>query len=436
MYSRVSRNILKILSSYQPGSIQRQATLNIYTSSVVSIDNKFPKAETKFNYDFIRKHEPIKYFEEESANSFKLEESYDDKSCDEMVRAFEALSYHCEKTESLLSDDEYDKFVKVLIEKSNEFNDEQLIKVLSDLERFPNKNYFTKNLSELWIRLDGICTRKTSDWNQTMLLKVCSLMLRLNLTKTGDFTRKALIKICRRCDRLSAKDLVEAMFYQTICRKDINMLDVEGRFLTLFKEFNINEIGIICLAFFKTEKRMSTNLLIDKIYDKTIAEIDNIQDITLVNILKTLRYSSDPSHSRKVMELCRVLVPRVESCGLLVCLHIALLGTNLQYCSQELMEAVVKRYHKDIKIARLKDLERITFALGLFDFKSESGLETELVRQIVEQLKLRPNEIMTHPKCLSNIAQYLTLCGVIDQELIESVLKPDFIKLCYGKICC
>ena len=107
--------------------------------------------------------------------------------------------------------------------------------------------------------------------------------MNLNLSKVGSFTGKAITKICRRVDRLSSKHFVETMFYLTICRKDVQMIDVESKFFKIFKEFNINEIGVICLAYFKTETRMRTFELIDRIYEKLIREFQmghEIHDIT------------------------------------------------------------------------------------------------------------------------------------------------------------
>lgn len=243
----------------------------------------------------------------------------------------------------------------------------------------------------------------------------------------------ALVKICRRVDRLTPKELVEAMFYLGICRKKgILMMEVETRFVEVFDSLDVNEIGIICLAFFKTESKIHTPGLLDLIYEKATKDVDQLQDITMVNIMKALRYSSDPKHAGRMPVLCEAIFPHIQKYNLLTCLHIALLGTNLQYYHQGLLEIIVKKFYENIGDTRLKDIERISFILGLFDFKTEGGVEKDLCRKIIEELRLRVKEIVDHPKCLAACAHYLSISGVYDVEIIKSVLNEQFIEFAYG----
>ena len=112
-------------------------------------------------------------------------------------------------------------------------------------------------------------------------------------------------------------------------------------------------------------------------------------------------------------------------------LHIGLLGTNIQSCNDAILEAIVTRFSENIKSTRLKEIERVAFIIGLFNYKSEN--ETILLKKIIEELKLRVDEIVKHPKCLSACAYYMTLSGFNDAEIIDSAMKPDFISLAYGK---
>lgn len=266
-----------------------------------------------------------------------------------------------------------------------------------------------------------------------MLLRVCNLWFNLRLSKVGQFTGKALGKICRRVDKLPSKALVETCFYLTQWRKELPMISIESRFSQIFDELNIDEIGIVCLAFFKTESKLQRNELIDKLYDKTISDMDIIRDITMVNILKILRYSSNPLHAKKMEMLSDALLPKVDQHNILTCLHMILLGTNLQYCHHDLISAIARKFSKNLKKLRLKDIERMTFALGLFDFKMECGFEKELLVKVIEELKLRVDEILIFPRCLPATAHYLTLSGVHDAEVFKSVLTENFIKFAYGE---
>jgi hypothetical protein len=415
---------------------QIQPRCFLQTTSV-SLIKKFQSAEIAYNFKFVQQFEPavrenleckqIESFEWETANA-------KEKTTRELVTAFESLSHHCAHTGTCMSEEKFEEFFRIFVQRIQNFDDDQLMKVLKDLQRFPQtKSTYSKNFHEVWCRLDEVCLERIKGWNQPILLKFCNPWLKLHLSKMGKFTSKALTKVCRRIDRLSPKALVEAMFYVTVSKSVVVMVDVESRFMQIFDQLNINEIGIMCLAFFKTETKVKTHDLITRLYDKTIEDIDLIQDITLVNILKTLRYSSDPLHAPNMKALCDALLRNVDRYSLLACLHIAILGTNLQYLHQELFEAIVRRYNDNIKNIRLKDIERLTFAMGLYDFKTSSGVEKEFLLKVIEELKLRVEEVVTYPRCMSATAHYLTICGVYDIDIMKSVLMEKFVNFAYGR---
>lgn len=432
MLSRSFVRISCVKSLFRSNINRLIAQRNLHVSALVC-QRKFKAEETDFISKFVRTYKNSEI--SECKQTFKLQENYKEKSTEDLISDFEALSHYCIETETFISDDAYDGFVKALSQRVPKLNDDQLTEVLTHFARFPpTPSGFSKNFHELWLALDEKCVERTvKEWKHPMILKVCNLWYKLNLSKIGDFTGKGITKVFRRVDRLTPSALVEAMFYLTVCRKKIPLSNVESRFLEVFDELSIDEIGIICLAFFKTESRIGTVDLIHKLYRKTLKEIDNIQDITLTNIVKVLRYSSSPSHSDMIEKLSIALVPIVKNASLITCLHITLLGTNLQYCHHPLIEEVVKKYNDNIGAMRLKEIERITFMLALFNFKTESGVEKELLRKIVDELKSRADEAARFPKCLSSCAYYLSVCGVHDVEIIRSVLKESFIEFAFGK---
>lgn len=241
------------------------------------------------------------------------------------------------------------------------------------------------------------------------------------------------MKIARRIHQLSPNMFVETMFYLTTARTKIPMVDAERHFLDIMDELNINEISIVSLAFFKTESKLLNHETISKIYSKTIENIDSISEISLVSILKILRYSSKPQHDKDMELLSNAILPHMHKFGLISCLHIALIGTNLQYLHTELLKEIVLRFSKELKSTRLKDMERISFVISLFDFKPEGAMVEELLKNIIEELKLRVDEIVQYPKCFPATVHYLSIFGVYDEEFIKSVLKEKFIDFAYGK---
>lgn len=131
--------------------------------------------------------------------------------------------------------------------------------------------------------------------------------------------------------------------------------------------------------------------------------------------------------------LCDKIVPHVERFNPLALMHIALLGINLQNCHFELTVKIIELMNKNIKNIRLKDLDRMTLVVSLYDIKTESGIEMEFLRNVQEELKIRVDEIMNYPRCFTSTVHYLAMKGVVDLQLIEAALKENFLLFAYGK---
>lgn len=149
--------------------------------------------------------------------------------------------------------------------------------------------------------------------------------------------------------------------------------------------------------------------------------------------MKIIRYSSKPIHCDIMKKLFDKIEPRLDNFNILTCLHIALMGTNLQICHQKLIEKIITRMNAEISTVRLKELDRMSLVISLFDFESPSGIEVEFMRNVLDQLKIRVEEIVKHPRCFTSTIHYLSTKGFYDLELIEAALKQNFIHFAYGE---
>lgn len=406
-------------------------------TSAVSCAIKTGGEELKYNYHVVQNYYPeIGCKQNENCLDSTTSENLDKKSAVELLQIFKTLSYKCVETGSHLAEEVHDDLVQNLLRVMSDFDDDQLAEFMKDMARFPSTpSPRSRNFLDLWSTIDVLCYNRSlgPTWDVVKLLQFCFFFVQLDLARLTDFPRKAVSKIFRRANRLLAKELVLASFFLTITRSKLPMVQVEMKFAQHIDKLSINEIAIIGLAFFKTETKIQNDALIEKIYKKLIKEIGTIEDIPLVNILKVLRYSSNPAHDDFLIELNEAILPHIDRFGLIANLHIALNGTILQYCHQELFEKVIVKFNANLKEARLKDIERITFAMGLFDFKSASGIEKELQRNIVEELKLRVDENLSHPKSFSAVVYFLTLCGQPEPEFIKTVLRNEFVTFAYGE---
>lgn len=401
---------------------------------------KYTNNEIDFSSRFVVKHDFSEYlvnFQNKQKPEFSENLLKSDKSSysnDDMIQILDVIAEHCRKSEECISNDKYKGIVRNIVERIPKFTDHEIIRLLITLKNVPpTRSAYTDNYRDIWETLDETCRSRVTEWKNTELLKYCELWTNLNLGRNSNFVFAALRKVARYLDRYPAKELVEFMFFVSICRKNVEMLQVEKRMLEVFDDFSIHEIGVLCGAFFKSQTKIKSYALVGRIYDKLNKDINLVNEITLAGILKNLRYCSDVTHADKLDQLNALLANEVHKHSLMCSVHMALLGTNLQCYNQVLMERVVTRFIESIKEARAKDLERVVMAISLYNFKSRDGSEQVLFAKIVEEIKLRAKEFGNHPKSLTSLVHFLTICGVYDIEILKSIMTEKFILFTYGK---
>lgn len=100
---------------------------------------------------------------------------------------------------------------------------------------------------------------------------------------------------------------------------------------------------------------------------------------------------------------------------------------------QESLEIIIQRFIDDIQDARMKDLERISFIMSLYDFSHLYNKEKILIDKILKDLTRRVVEIAEHPKTLPLTISYLLMCTKdVPSELLNCCLNPEFLKNTYS----
>lgn len=228
------------------------------------------KNETQFIAQFVPNHIPKpKSFLKDDEN-FSLENDYSNKSIDELIGEFEKLSDYCTAMDSSISEEKYDPLVNSIINKIPDMNDEEVMSVLTSLTKFPRANTpRDRNYRELWNAIDYAFWYKCKYWKAPELLKAMNAFYRLGINKISKFNNKAIIKLSRKVELMDPRMLVEMMFYQSIIRhKEVPMYNVENKLKKVFYKLNLDEIGIIGLAFFKRESKLLDSELIEMFYNK------------------------------------------------------------------------------------------------------------------------------------------------------------------------
>lgn len=129
------------------------------------------------------------------------------------------------------------------------------------------------------------------------------------------------------------------------------------------------------------------------------------------------------------------LIVEVNKRSMTTIIKIALLGTKTQICNDALLEIITIRSISDIRGLRLKDMERLLFALNFFNFKSTSGIEIKLfVKALNELLFKRHVEISEHPQFLAKCLHHLAYNGIHIFNLGSKMLKMSNSEADSGKM--
>lgn len=135
------------------------------------------------------------------------------------------------------------------------------------------------------------------------------------------------------------------------------------------------------------------------------------------------------------MALQQHLIDAIPKRSFHMAINIALLGTKTRVCNDNLLEIIVNRLMREVSLIRLKDLERITFALNIFAFKTKSGIEQRLFEAIQAELESnRDDEIAEFPRLLAQCVRYLAYAGIHSNRLIGQVLEPTNLCTVYGDV--
>lgn len=126
-------------------------------------------------------------------------------------------------------------------------------------------------------------------------------------------------------------------------------------------------------------------------------------------------------------------IPRLSN---VTCMHVALLGTNLQVYHENCLAKIVEKLSQDLdkpEKLRLKEIERLLLATTMFDFESKTV--PDFYERCLSELKKesRLPEREQHLRCLQSALNYLCIRKVYDCELINAVMDKDHLLKVYGR---
>ncbi|KAK8386176.1 hypothetical protein O3P69_010711 [Scylla paramamosain] len=354
-------------------------------------------------------------------------------SADEVANRFIATSQECRYRPMDLEDRKHSELCSALVRNLRQLSDNQLLQVLSALSLWPPTNATTTpNFVALWNALDQACTERINRWDMTRMFLVADHWYALRLSRISMYNIQMTKLLGRKVSTMGPTQLVQYLFYANLSRKlepFIIKKDIEKRISEVLTQISIEELGVIAMGFFKTQTFLKNERLVQGIVKKTQENLDCVSDASLCAILKLLRKSIPVTQWKLLHSLLDSLVPQLDRLNHMCLLQVALLGNDLLVYHPQAIDIIASKFASDISSIRLKDIERITFALMLYNCVPPS--RPDIFSLIAEELRKpeRTMEINHYPKCFVSCVVYLTTLGFFPQDLISAALQPSMLNL-------
>lgn len=441
-YRRVHFSLgASILSRQVTGHVKTVITnLSRLSTTFRSVENEYAHAVLEKNPVYSTTLAPKDYLDETeriSDDEFQrmITKDWHNESAESVFVSFKKLSLYCSKKGVSVQEEMFDGLFRTMGLKCPQLSDDDLIGILACLRLWPAEKASSRNYVELWNTVDKECSLRMKKWDRNKLLLVADHWYVLHLGRLSEFMWHCTVRLSRRPEKLTPAQLVQCVFYINIRRKfppRISVYDFEYSLAKCLDQLTVDELGILAMGFFKSEKPITSQTLLTELIRRIMSSVDTIHEITLAALLKVIRYSLQPTSADMLFVLMDKLMPNIDRLSRLCCTHIALVGTNVQLYHEGIMNKIVQRLVNELESCRLKDLERLAFALSMYNY--EHKMEPSIYKLIAQELcrSERTEEIKLYPKCLSCCLHYLSIQEVFLKEETSKVLDINFIHAVYG----
>lgn len=185
------------------------------------------------------------------------------------------------------------------------------------------------------------------------------------------------------------------------------------------------EVGVICLALFKSQTSVSENLAM-RIFDKAHKVSAEISDFALVNVFKYLRFRY--LYHGPWMEAMTCEVPRrAPGMGVQGLMHVVLACSALRYRSDPILVAVAERIPSLVPHCRSKDSCKLIWSFGTLGFLPDQS--PVFYPSLTQGLRQKKAEFLRYPEHLLTGLLGLAFVSQFPEDLISLALSPDFVKL-------
>ncbi|XP_046816800.1 uncharacterized protein LOC124423282 [Vespa crabro] len=349
----------------------------------------------------------------------------------ELVSDLRILSHNIiNKTDHDYNEIRYERILNALKKNINNLTDNLLEEVLINLLPFHKYLKNTKDFKVLIESLDKYCEKQYKHWPIDKMFLIADTFYCLDMCKYSNFIWKLLRKMNSKLNKLTSKNLVQLMFFVNIKRKTpLNMYEVEVILEEHLNDFSINELGIIAMGFFKSKTKIRNATFLKAIINRLICEINKVDNISLAALLKLIRYSMNYDEMINFKMLLDSIIPILPRLTLQCLVHIIHIYAKAHIYVESLLDTIVTRIYNEIREARLKDIEKLTYALNTFSVDTTHPIYDKIIEEITRRISNDNSEILKYTWRYVNILRYLASTGIYPLHLIKIAFDPSYTNL-------
>ncbi|XP_048455797.1 FAST kinase domain-containing protein 5, mitochondrial [Rhincodon typus] len=191
------------------------------------------------------------------------------------------------------------------------------------------------------------------------------------------------------------------------------------------EQMNLEEVGAVCLGFFKSKNGFSEQLM-KQIGDKVATRMGDVSNYSLVNVMKMFRYTH-VDHLPFLQRLGEVVPQRIPSIGTQGVMHIVLACASLHFREERLLEATASKLPSKVHYCRSKDVAKYLWSFSSLNYEPENA--EVFFSSLTEQIHRKMHEFQRFPEHFLTSLLALAFTGRFPHHLINVALSPPFVQL-------
>ncbi|XP_078534834.1 FAST kinase domain-containing protein 5, mitochondrial [Lissotriton helveticus] len=203
------------------------------------------------------------------------------------------------------------------------------------------------------------------------------------------------------------------------------MEKLETLVLKNIESMNLEEIGAVCLGYFKSRNGLSEHLM-RKIGDKVSLAMDDISNYALVNVLKMFRFTH-VDHIQFLKRLGQIIPQRIPTIGTQGVMHISLACAALHYLDEKIMNAIAETMPSRAVYCRSKDVAKLLWSFGALNYEPPNA--QLFYSSLTDQIRMKMHEFEKFPEHLLTCLLALAFGHQFPFDLIDFALSDQFVKL-------